>query len=256
MTRSEETLDEDGDVVEEGAALPSGHDYQHRRLHPLWVCGQCGAIHEESAVSCASCHIAGALVAVQVVRCKEDLPGGLHSCGRPARPPDGDRVAAGIANPHAQCVRSPSRMFTCWPSQCCTCQNDGDYSCLPTTGRMPRFRPGWMRDHARRFRLRALMSHSIPKAGASIGDIAQHLDAGLEQDRELSRALIPEVWQVAPQEDAGVKHREERLYFLRSAGSPRDCHWREAAPRSRALGAPPSRLRRARPRERDHRALG
>jgi len=77
------------------------------------------------------------------------------------------------------------------------------------------FQAGWMRDHARRFRLRALMSQGIPASGASIGDVARHLDTLLEEDRELSRALVPEVWQVAPQEDAGVKHREERLYFLR-----------------------------------------
>jgi hypothetical protein len=77
------------------------------------------------------------------------------------------------------------------------------------------FQAGWMRDHARRFRVRALMSQAIPASGVSIGDVAQWLDSKLEADRELSRALIPEVWQVAPQEDAGVKHREERLYFLR-----------------------------------------
>jgi hypothetical protein len=37
----------------------------------------------------------------------------------------------------------------------------------------------------------------------------------LDKDRELSRALLPEVWQVVPFDESGTKHREERLYFLR-----------------------------------------
>ncbi|MBK7758741.1 MAG: hypothetical protein IPI35_20555 [Deltaproteobacteria bacterium] len=38
------------------------------------------------------------------------------------------------------------------------------------------FQAGWMRDHARRFRLRALISQQIPKTGTSIGDIVHGLD--------------------------------------------------------------------------------
>jgi hypothetical protein len=77
------------------------------------------------------------------------------------------------------------------------------------------FQAGWMRDHARRFRLRALMAQQIPDGGASIGDVVHTLDGILEKDRELSRALLPEVWQVVPFDESGTKHREERLYFLR-----------------------------------------
>jgi hypothetical protein len=217
----EETVDEDGNVTPtEPAAMPAGHDYEHRRLYPLWVCGHCGALHDRKAAACAACHVAGALTAVQVVRYKqelaekEDLGGVLHSCvacQAPGRRPGGGRYreparpvrAVSVSDVHvlAQSMLHLSER----PRLLVFADNRQDAA----------FQAGWMRDHARRFRVRALMSQAITAAGASVGDVAQRLDAVLEQDRELSRALIPEVWRVAPQEDAGVKHREERLYFLR-----------------------------------------
>jgi hypothetical protein len=209
-----DAVDEDGLAEDEDAALPAGHDYEHRRLHPLWICGHCGALHEKNAPSCAACNVTGALSAIQVVRCKEDLPGVLHSCvacQAPGRRPGGGRYreparpvrAVSVSDVHvlAQSMLHLSER----PRLLVFADNRQDAA----------FQAGWMRDHARRFRLRALMSQAIPASGASIGDVAQRLDSVLEADRELSRALIPEVWQVAPQEDAGVKHREERLYFLR-----------------------------------------
>ncbi len=77
------------------------------------------------------------------------------------------------------------------------------------------FQAGWMRDHARRFRLRALMYERIAQGPVSIGDLTAHLDAVLDQDDELSRALVPEVWQVARKEAAGTSTRARRRRFLR-----------------------------------------
>jgi len=72
-----------------------------------------------------------------------------------------------------------------------------------------------MKDHARRFRLRALMAEAIKSGAKSIGDIAIHLDELLEKDEALSRALIPEVWQVVRREGSGGRHEQERKKFLR-----------------------------------------
>jgi len=212
---SSELLDEEGEVTEPGAAdLPSGHEYQHRRLHPLWVCAQCGSLHTSKEPACAACHAGNTLVAVQAVRSKDDLRGVLHSCvacQAPGRRPGGGRYreparpvrAVSVSDVHvlAQSMLHLSER----PRLLVFADNRQDAA----------FQAGWMRDHARRFRLRALMSQAIPRTGVSIGDVVQQLDAILESDRELSRSLIPEVWQVAPQEEAGIKHREERVYFLR-----------------------------------------
>ena len=77
------------------------------------------------------------------------------------------------------------------------------------------FQAGWMKDHARRFRLRALMADGIRAGANSIGDLAAYLDDLLESDQTLSRALIPEVWQVVRREGSGGRHEQERRKFLR-----------------------------------------
>jgi hypothetical protein len=77
------------------------------------------------------------------------------------------------------------------------------------------FQAGWMKDHARRFRLRALMADGLRNGAASIGDLAYHLDDLLNKDESLSRALVPEVWQVVRREGGGGRHEKERRKFLR-----------------------------------------
>jgi hypothetical protein len=77
------------------------------------------------------------------------------------------------------------------------------------------FQAGWMKDHARRFRLRALMSEGLKDGALSIGDLTLALDEMLEEDESLSRALVPEVWQVVRKEGGGGRHEQERKKFLR-----------------------------------------
>jgi hypothetical protein len=206
--------DEDDLEDEHTGQVPEGHAYDHRRMHPMWVCAACGALQEDSTESCAACHAQQSMKPVQVVRHKEEYPGLLHSCvacQAPGRRPRGGRYreparpvrAVSVSDVHvlAQSMVHLSQR----PRLLVFADNRQDAA----------FQAGWMRDHARRFRLRALMAQQIPESGASVGDVAQSLDALLEADRELSRSLIPEVWRVVHQEDAGTKHREERLYYLR-----------------------------------------
>jgi ATP-dependent helicase YprA (DUF1998 family) len=77
------------------------------------------------------------------------------------------------------------------------------------------FQAGWMQDHARRYRLRSLMYEKINQGSISIGDLTAYLDDLLDQDDDLSRSLIPEVWRTHRKEAEGVRHNEERRYFLR-----------------------------------------
>ncbi len=209
----EEEVDENGDVTSE-APLPAGHGYEHRRLYPLWVCSRCGSLQEQSSSECFSCRASASLAMVQAVRYKKDLPGVLHSCVACQAP--GRRPAGGRYREPARPVRAVSVSDVHVLSQSMLHLSERPRLLVFADNRQDAaFQAGWMRDHARRFRLRALISQAVSKTGVSVGDVCQQLDAILEQDRELSRALIPEVWQVTPQEDAGVKHREERLYFLR-----------------------------------------
>lgn len=204
-----EEVDEDGDVI-----LPAGHDFEHPRLHPLFVCSHCGSLQEESTAACAACNVQNAQVAVQAVRTKKEYPGLLHSCVACQAP--GKRPRGGSYREPARPVRAVSVSdvhvlaqsmvhLSEWPRLLVFADNRQDAA----------FQAGWMRDHARRFRLRALVAQQIAAGAATIGDVVYALDDFLDQDRELSRALLPEVWQVVPFDESGTKHREERLYFLR-----------------------------------------
>src|SRR3970282_349773 len=55
----------------------------------------------------------------------------------------------------------------------------------------------------------------MKKSPMSVGDLALHLDDLLERDEALSRALVPEVWQVVRKEGGGGRHEQERRKFLR-----------------------------------------
>ena len=204
----EETGDDDAGVAD------ADHDLQHRRLFPMYVCSKCGSLQEDRSARCPVCALQNAQVPIHVVRCKEEYPGRLHSCvacAAPGRRPGGGRYreparpvrAVGVSDVHvlAQSMVHLSER----PRLLVFADNRQDAA----------FQAGWMRDHARRFRLRALMAQFIPDSGATIGDVVHSLSELLEQDQDLSRALIPEVWQVVPFDESGVKHRNERIYFLR-----------------------------------------
>jgi hypothetical protein len=48
-----------------------------------------------------------------------------------------------------------------------------------------------------------------------VGDLVTQLDQILEGDDDLSRGLVPEVWNVVRKEAAGVEHANQRRHFLR-----------------------------------------
>ncbi len=213
---ADEELDEDGNALEIpiDAAQPGAHDIEHRRLYPMFVCGHCGSLLEKRDDTCVACGTQNALIPVQVVRSKEEYPGLLHSCvacQSPGKRPGGGRYreparpvrAVGVSDVHvlAQSMLHLSER----PRLLVFADNRQDAA----------FQAGWMRDHARRFRLRALMAQQIPDGGASVGDVVFGLDDLLDKDPELSRAMLPEVWQAVPFDESGTKHREERRYFLR-----------------------------------------
>ena len=215
VSPDEEDSIEDAEEEEDASAsAPSGHELDHPRLHPMFACGHCASLQESHTPACTACNVQGALVGVRVVRTKEDYPGLLHSCVACQAP--GKRPLGGRYREPARPVRAVSVSDVHVLAQSMVHLSERPRLLVFADNRQDAaFQSGWMRDHARRFRLRALMAQQIPPEGASLGDVIYSLDALLDGDRELSRALLPEVWQVVPFDESGTKHREERLYFLR-----------------------------------------
>ena len=184
------------------------------RTAPLYLCRRCAAAHPESTDRCLSCGHAGDLVELQVIRQNANHPGNLTSClscgsnGRRAlgryREPARSVRAVTVADVHVltqDMVHHAAR-----PRLLVFCDNRQDAA----------FQAGWMKDHARRFRLRALMAEGIrANPGSSVGDLTGYLDDRMEADEALSRALLPEVWQVARREGSGGRHLRERQKYLR-----------------------------------------
>ena len=182
-------------------------------LYPIYVCRFCGSAHPDEYGKCMSCGSPSDLVKLYAVQSRSNPTGYLTSCiscaarGRsmgsryrePIRPvraitvSDVHVIAQDMVH-HAE--RQRLLIFT---------DNRQDAA----------FQAGWMKDHARRFRLRRLMAEAMKDRPVSIGDMVMKLDEELDGNDDLSRALIPEVWRVVDKEGAGGAHQEERKYFLR-----------------------------------------
>ena len=196
-----------------GAGDEEERGVPHARTAPLHFCRRCGAAHPQSVGRCLSCGSLTATVELHAVRQRKERPGKLISClscgahggawaggyREPARPVR----AVNVADVHVltqdmvhHAERQRLLVF---------CDNRQDAA----------FQAGWMKDHARRFRLRALMAQGIREGAGSVGDVTGWLDDLLEADETLSRALILEVWQIARRESAGGRHGQERRKYLR-----------------------------------------
>jgi len=185
----------------------------HARTAPLSFCRHCGAAHPQEMGRCRHCGSAGETVILYALRQQKDNPGVLTSClscgangrriGTQYREPARPVRATNVADVHVlaqDMVHHSDR-----PRLLVFCDNRQDAA----------FQAGWMKDHARRFRLRALMAEALKSGPLSIGDLARNIDDVLKKDESLSRALVPEVWQVVRKEGSGGRHEQERRKFLR-----------------------------------------
>lgn len=202
--------EDDGANENSAAAGPQGQPAWGGILH---FCRTCGALHPAAATRCAGCGRADALVPLGAVRQRAQNPGHLTTC-----------IACGaLGRQRVGVYREPAR-----PVRAVTvsdvhvlAQNMLHYAerrrllVFADNRQEAAFQAGWMRDHARRYRLRALMFEWLSTGPASIGDLTAHLDDTLESDDDLSRALVPEVWRVHRKEAEGIRHAEERKRFLR-----------------------------------------
>lgn len=185
----------------------------HDRTCPLHFCRYCGAAHPEPFGRCLACGSISEPVRLFAVRTGSKHPGFLNSCvsctarGRPM----GRRYREPMRPVRATTVSDVHVL-----AQDMVQHADRKRLLVFADNRQEAaFQAGWMKDHARRFRLRRLMADAISGASVGVEDIAQEMNNVLENDDSLSRALVPEVWRVVPKEGSEAKHGEERLYFLR-----------------------------------------
>jgi ATP-dependent helicase YprA (DUF1998 family)/SOS-response transcriptional repressor LexA/ribosomal protein L40E len=194
--------DDDGDELEE-----------HYRTAPLYFCRRCGAAHPTAGNRCLHCGVLGERVLLYAVRQKVDNPGVLSSCLSCGA--IGHRAAGHFREP-ARAVRATNVADVHVLAQDMVHHSERQRLLVFCDNRQDAaFQAGWMKDHARRFRLRALMAQGMREQPISVGDLSLHLDDVLDKDEAMSRALVPEVWQVVRREGGGGRHEKERRKFLR-----------------------------------------
>ncbi|MEM9504011.1 MAG: DEAD/DEAH box helicase, partial [Cyanobacteria bacterium P01_E01_bin.43] len=179
----------------------------------IYFCRSCGTLHAQPAQTCSHCGRKGKLLELLAIKQKEKNPGHLTSC---ITCKSLGRYSFGRYREPARPIRATTVADVHVLAQNMLQHGERERLLVFADNRQDAaFQAGWMRDHARRYRLRTLMYERIEQGALSIGDLTARLDDFLEENDELSRALIPEVWTVHPKEAEGVKHQEERRYFLR-----------------------------------------
>ena len=190
------------------------HGAGNGKCSALHFCRHCGAAHRKPEDRCLHCGRGGGLVALQTIQTKAEFPGHLSSCltchspgrsmGSRYREPCRPVRAVHVADVH---VLAQDMLHAAERKRLLVfCDNRQDAA----------FQAGWMQDHARRYRLRALIHNEVKQGGISISDLVFRLDERLSTDKPLSRALLPEVWRHAPEEEAtSHEHARLRKKFLR-----------------------------------------
>ncbi len=207
------TQDEDDHLLD--------HSDHSKNTAPVYYCRSCGTLHsspqqrtqDRDNNHCDHCGALGELVVLLAVKQKDKYPGKLTSCvacqasGRYSsgryREPIRELRATTVSDVH---VLSQNLIHHAERKRLLVFADNRQDAA---------FQAGWMQDHARRYRLRSLMYERLQQGSISIGDLTAYLDELLNNDDELSRSLVPEVWRVHRKEAEGVKHNEERKRFLR-----------------------------------------
>lgn len=162
------------------------------RLSALYFCRYCGSAAPDEIGRCFGCGATSSPVKLFVVRETGKQPGQLSSClscgargkriGRRYREPIREVRAVNVSDVHVlaqdmvhHAQRKRLLVFA---------DNRQDAA----------FQAGWMKDHARRFRLRSLMADAMQDGAVTIGDMTLKISQTLDENDTLSRVLIPEVW--------------------------------------------------------------
>ena len=162
---------------------------QHDRAATVYLCRYCGTVHAVGAERCGSCGRPGPIVPLQVVQQNPKRLHSLTSClGCSAR--GGDRP--GTYREPARPVRAVTVSDVHVLGQNMLLHGREERLLIFADNRQDAaFQAGWMRNHARRFRVRSLMLERLVQGAVSVGDLVAWLDDRLERDRPLSESLLP-----------------------------------------------------------------
>jgi hypothetical protein len=207
-------LAEEGDDGDDDTSSAATRRLDARRV-AMHVCRWCGAFHASPGVGCnnPACQRVDPLAPVFVV--VEGAGFRCPGCGATSTRIGGRRVepirplrAVTVSDVHILA----QEMINAAPTDA-----ERHLLVFADNRQDAAFQAGWMRDHARRYRLRHLMLQAVTEGTGpvSIGDIHATLNRRLQADRELARALAPEAFSSEADEAFGNVQRHNLARFLR-----------------------------------------
>ena len=205
----EETGDADSKT---SAKLDGGRD-------EAWLCRWCGAVHRSDGEACANpiCARPGPLARVFLVL--EEKGFRCLGCGARGGPRGGQASepirpvrASSVADVHILAQEMISAAGS---------DDERRLLIFADNRQDAAFQAGWMRDHARRYRLRYLLLETLRKleeagdAPVSVGDLHADVLRRLRDDRDLARAIAPEAFDTGTDEVFGRLSDTNLARFLR-----------------------------------------
>lgn len=201
-------------LIDRLIAQDEDDDSQPHRTEEVFLCRACGGVHSHPEKACKGCGRKDTLLKIYAVYTSPKDEGRLSSClcckaksrrvfgqsREPARPVRATTVSdVHVLGQNMLHYANRKRLLV-------FADNRQDAA----------FQAGWMQDHSRRYRLRALVYEHLKQGELSIGDLVAWLDDRLENDDSLSNAIAPEVWRAHRKKGAVVEHQKARKFFLRS----------------------------------------
>lgn len=195
-------------------AEDDGEGDQPDKTEVVWLCRICGTLHSHEEANCRGCGRPAMLRRIYAVQTRQEGDGRLGSClccgtrgkmafgkhrepARPVRAVTVSDVHVLAQNMLQHAERKRLLVFA---------DNRQDAA----------FQAGWMQDHSRRYRLRALIFERLSAGEVSVGDLVAWLDDRLHASDALSNAIAPEVWRAHRKQGSGAEHCKARKFFLRA----------------------------------------
>jgi len=190
-------------------------DRLDRKRETAYICRYCGTLHKKASLSCQNpkCKREDPLVPVAVLTkhgpigtCPSCLFKGSNKTGKifsPLRP----LSAVAVADVHILAQDMINAQST----------DNRKIIVFADNRQEAAFQAAWMADHSRRYRLRHLMYRFIKETDhpISIGDLVDKLNHLFKEQKELARALAPEVFASSIAEDYSQKMEKTMKKFLR-----------------------------------------
>lgn len=178
------------------------------RLAKVFFCRHCGALHDSPVDRCLACGVESSSVPLGIAssdfklrKCLSCDSNGREFGGSYREPAKPVRASA-VAEVHVLAqnmlhhgVRKRLLIFS---------DNRQDAA----------FQAGWMRDHARRYRFRGLIQELLVEAPMAPGDLISRMLERFDADEELSRAMLPDVWEHAPRHSEPENHIRWRRFAV------------------------------------------